>query len=232
MLIFLLIYFIIILTVIEIFVVLFRLTRLKVEVSRFQVISMMTGTGFTTEESELISGHPIRRRLATFLILFGAFSMAVIISSISEFLSSGMRLKEIGTVAAAVLLLFAVLKLRTVQRPLFYFFNRKMERTIELADYPIREIFLTDNRDTLVGLRVYQDSQLANRTIQEHIPEARDELDLTVLFIKRGSLTIRKDIYQTRFQEGDQLLLYGPKKVIFKVFQHDIELMKKHTTIS
>lgn len=232
MLIFLLIYFIIILTVIEIFVVLFRLTRLKVEVSRFQVISMMTGTGFTTEESELISGHPIRRRLATFLILFGAFSMAVIISSISEFLSSGMRLKEIGTVAAAVLLLFAVLKLRTVQRPLFYFFNRKMERTIELADYPIREIFLTDNRDTLVGLRVYQDSQLANRTIQELIPEARDELDLTVLFIKRGSLTIRKDIYQTRFQEGDQLLLYGPKKVIFKVFQHDIEIMKKHTTIS
>ena len=58
---FLLIYFIIITAVTEIFVILFRLTELKLEVSRFQVISLMTGTGFTTGESELILGHPESR---------------------------------------------------------------------------------------------------------------------------------------------------------------------------
>ena len=47
---FLFIYLIIIMTVIEMFVILFRLTGLKVEISRFQVISKMTGTGFTTGE--------------------------------------------------------------------------------------------------------------------------------------------------------------------------------------
>ncbi|MCM3763996.1 hypothetical protein [Neobacillus niacini] len=228
MIFFLLIYFMIIFTVIEIFVVLFRLTRLKVEVSRFQVISMMTGTGFTTDESELISGHPIRRKLATFLILFGVFSMAVIISSISEFLSNGLRLMEIGTVAAAVLLVLAILKLSGVQRLLFYFFNRKMEQTIELADYPIREIFLKNNGDTMIGLRVYEDSQLANRTIRKVVPNI-DEADLTVLFIKRGNLTIRKNIYYTTLHEGDQLLLYGNKKVMLETFQHDIDVMKKHS---
>ncbi|WP_066309928.1 TrkA C-terminal domain-containing protein [Bacillus sp. FJAT-29814] len=228
MIFFLLIYFMIIFTVIEIFVVLFRLTRLKVEVSRFQVISMMTGTGFTTDESELISGHPIRRKLATFLILFGVFSMAVIISSISEFLSNGLRLKEIGTAAAAVLLVLAILKLSSVQRLLFYFFNRKMEQTIELADYPIGEIFLKSNQDTMIGLRVYEDSQLANRTIRKVVPNI-DEVDLTVLFIKRGNLTIRKNIYYTTLHEGDQLLLYGNKKVMLETFQHDIDVMKKHS---
>jgi hypothetical protein len=228
MVIFLLIYFIIILTVIEVFVVLFRLTRLKVEVSRFQVISMMTGTGFTTEESELISGHPIRRRLATFLILFGVFSMAVIISSVSEFLSNGLRLMEIATVAAVVLLILAILKLRGVQRLLFYFFNRKMARTIELADFPIREIFLKNNQDTLIGITVYQDSQLANQTIREVVPHI-DELDLSILFIQRGSITIRKNIYHTRLHEGDQLLLYGTKKVVLGTFQHAIKVMKKHS---
>ncbi|MCM3570515.1 hypothetical protein [Neobacillus mesonae] len=45
---------------------------------------MMTATVFTTGESELILGHPIRRRLAAFSILFGVFSLAVIISSISQ----------------------------------------------------------------------------------------------------------------------------------------------------
>src|SRR3954471_1286030 len=105
-LLFLSIYLVIIIAVIEIFVILFRLTGLKTEVSRFQVISMMTGTGFTTGESELILGHPIRRKLATILILFGAFSLAVIISSISQFLSEGLRLAEILTGAGVVLVVF------------------------------------------------------------------------------------------------------------------------------
>jgi hypothetical protein len=120
-LLFLLVYLIIILVVIEIFVVLFRLTGLKVEVSRFQVISMMTGTGFTTGESELILGHPIRRKLAAFLILFGAFSLAVIISSISQFLSKGIRLTEILMTAGAVIMIYCTLKLKGIQRVLTKF---------------------------------------------------------------------------------------------------------------
>src|SRR4051794_18364085 len=125
---FLFIYLIIIMTVIEIFVIFFRLTGLKKEVSRFQVISMMTGTGFTTGESELILGHPIRRKLATFLILFGAFSLAVIISSISQFLSEGLRTKEILSGAAAVIIVLGVLKLGGTQRVLSRVFNRKMKQ--------------------------------------------------------------------------------------------------------
>src|SRR3954471_13367896 len=114
-LLFLSIYLVIIIAVIEIFVILFRLTGLKVEVSRFQVISLMTGTGFTTGESELILGHPVRRKLATFLILFGAFSLAVIISSISNFLSEDLRMNDILYAAGGVLLVFAILKLNSVQ---------------------------------------------------------------------------------------------------------------------
>ncbi|WP_313800116.1 hypothetical protein [Cytobacillus sp.] len=122
---FLFIYLIIILVVIEIFVILFRLTGLKVEVSRFQVISMMTGTGFTTDESELILGHPIRRKLATFLILFGAFSLAVIISSISQFLAQDLRMTEILTIAGTVIFIFCLLKLSVIQRILTKSFNRE-----------------------------------------------------------------------------------------------------------
>lgn len=122
---FLFIYLIIILIVIEIFVILFRLTGLKVEVSRFQVISMMTGTGFTTDESEQILGHPIRRKLATFLILFGAFSLAVIISSISQFLAQDIRVTEILTIAGTVIFIFCMLKLSVIQKILTKYFNRE-----------------------------------------------------------------------------------------------------------
>ncbi len=225
MILFLFIYFVIILAVIEIFVILFRLTGLKQDISRFQVISMMTATGFTTEESELILGHPIRRKLATFLILFGVFSLAVIISSISQFLSKGLGLKEILIGTGLVLAVWGVLKINGLQQMLAALFNRKVTRQVELADLPIREVFLKNKQDTLVNLQIFSDSVLAGQSLEQVVVE-HDRLELVVLFIKRGNVVLRKNIYKTRLQEGDQILVYGLKEVIFEVFGHDIEVME------
>ncbi|MEH7155338.1 hypothetical protein [Neobacillus drentensis] len=225
-LLFLLVYFIIITAVIEIFVVLFRLTGLKLEVSRFQVISLMTGTGFTTGESELILGHPIRRKLATFLILFGAFSLAVIISSISNFLSDDLRIHDILYLAASVLLIFAVLKLTVIQNLLSKLFNRKMEHTIELGDLPIRDVFLTEKEDYLLNLHIYKDSSLACKSINQVINN-HNQLEFIALFIKRGEMKIRRNIYNIKIREGDQLFLFGEKEVITTLFKDDIHIMEE-----
>ena len=48
----------------ELFTVLFRFTGLPDEKARFQVISILTGCGFTTRESELLLSNSSRRRLA------------------------------------------------------------------------------------------------------------------------------------------------------------------------
>lgn len=211
---------------IEIFVILFRLTGLKVEVSRFQVISMMTGTGFTTGESELILGHPIRRKLATFLILFGAFSLAVVISSISQFLSNGLRMVEIITSAGVVIVLYTILKLGRVQQLLSGVFNRELKQNVELADLPVRDVFLKNKEDVLINLHLYQDSQLAGLTLNR-VVENHDDLDFVVVWIQRGDVVIRKSLYETTFHEGDQLLLFGKESVISAVFRHDINIMEK-----
>lgn len=225
-LLFLLIYFFIIITVTEIFVILFRLTGLKSEVSRFQVVSMMTSTGFTTGESELILGHPVRRKLGVFLILFGAFSLAVIISSISQFLSKGLRMREIISVASALILVFGVLKLTWTQTLLSAFFHRKMNRKVELADLPIRDVFLTDKADTLLNLHIYKESTLNSNSVGR-VHHGHDQLEFVVLFIKRGEEKIRKNVYDTTLQEGDQLLLFGAEKVLSNTFADDIHLMKE-----
>lgn len=224
---FLLVYFIIITAVIEIFVVLFRLTGLKIEISRFQVISLMTGTGFTTGESELILGHPIRRKLATFLILFGAFSLAVIISSISNFLSDDLRINDILYVAGGVLLVFSALKVACIQKILSKLFHKKMKQNIELGDLPIRDVFLTDKKDYLLNLHIYKGSSLAFKTINQVINE-HDQLEFVALFIKRGEMKIRRNIYNEKIHEGDQLFLFGEKEVITEFFIDDINIMKKN----
>ena len=53
----------------EVFTVLFRLIGLPEEKARFQVVSLLTGTGFTTRESEMILSTRSRRRLARITVL-------------------------------------------------------------------------------------------------------------------------------------------------------------------
>ena len=72
----------------ELFTVLFRFTGLPEEKSRFQVISLLTGCGFTTRESESILSSRSRRRLARITMLFGyVFNITIVSAFINVFLS-------------------------------------------------------------------------------------------------------------------------------------------------
>jgi len=48
-----------------------RMTGLSHEVADFQAVSCFFGVGFTTAEAEMIVTHPVRRRIATHLIIAG-----------------------------------------------------------------------------------------------------------------------------------------------------------------
>jgi hypothetical protein len=60
--------------------VLFKLTGLSEEKARFQVISLLTGSGFTTKEAELITQHPSRRKLAQILMVIGYVGFLTVLS--------------------------------------------------------------------------------------------------------------------------------------------------------
>lgn len=51
-------------------------------IARFQARSALTGAGFTTTESELIVGHPVRRRIVMLLMLAGNLGAAGLIASL------------------------------------------------------------------------------------------------------------------------------------------------------
>ena len=79
----------------ELFTFFFRLTGLPAEKARFQVISLLTGTGFTTRESEIILSSRRRRRLARATMLFGyVFNVTIVSAFINVFLS--MKVVQVG----------------------------------------------------------------------------------------------------------------------------------------
>lgn len=74
----------------------FMLTGLSKETAEFQARSIITGTGFTTDEADHIVNHPVRRRIALTLMLVGN---AGLVTAVSTFVLS---FTSTGTVAEAL----------------------------------------------------------------------------------------------------------------------------------
>ncbi|MCA1035573.1 MULTISPECIES: TrkA C-terminal domain-containing protein [Bacillaceae] len=218
---FIFIYIIIILAVIEISALLFIYTGLDKQIARFQVISMMTGTGFTTGESELILEHPLRRKICAFLILFGAFSLAVIISSISSILSEEFLTKEVGYIAAGLILIILILKMPSVKNKFIDWLKHDVEEHYDFTDLPIKDVLLTNEEDYILKYPVLEDSPFAGKKLSEIIDPEKD--DVVVLYVSRGEITIRKECLSTEIQEGDDIVVYGDEKTIKKTFGDDSE---------
>ncbi|MBB6735410.1 TrkA C-terminal domain-containing protein [Cohnella zeiphila] len=218
------VYLAIVMLVIEISVVLVEATGLERRVARFQVVSLLTGTGFTTQESELILGHPVRRRIGIFLILFGAFSLAVVISIMSSLLIRDFRLARLA--AAAAVLLAALLGLRTpaAGRWLNNRMSGRFRMTFEIHELSVEEALLFSGDDAFLDIPIGPDSPLRGRTLSG-LSESQG--DLNVLVLKRGTVMIRDRRLDTELEAGDVLYVYGDRAAIAQAFERDIAYKKK-----
>lgn len=205
---FMFLYLLIVFFVIEISVMLFHITGLEKAVSRYQVISMLTGTGFTTDESQLIIDHPIRRKISAFLILFGAFSLAVIISAITNILSDDLRLPELLIISFVLLTILIIGKLPFVQKKLRKKFDYEMHKNLDISELPVKDALYLDEDDVVTEVSIQENSELIGKKVKNLFEH---EEDITLLFIKRGEITVRNLMHQETIRAGDVLFLYGNK---------------------
>ena len=83
-------------------------TGLERNKARFQALSALTGTGFTTSEAEAIVNHPRRRKIATWLIFIGNTGALGLIIGLIIFVRVGVRepsIAQIVVIIAAVVFL-------------------------------------------------------------------------------------------------------------------------------
>ena len=62
----------------------FHLTGIEWSVAKFQALSCFSGAGFTTTESELITSHPQRRKIASVLIISGNVGLVTMIATFAN----------------------------------------------------------------------------------------------------------------------------------------------------
>ena len=208
----------------ELFTFFFRLTGLPPERSRFQVISLLTGTGFTTRESQIIMTSLRRRRLARATMLFGyVFNVTIVSALINVFLSMKSAQVEhqifgilipLGTIA----LIFIFMRTPKIHAWVDNLLQRLADRIFDRQE-TFNAVLLIDNIGT---------ESIAQVTLR-HIPEVyqglslsetrlRAETGILVMLVERKGEKAMPATADTVFEVGDKLTVFGEYKMICKSF--------------
>ena len=209
--------------VIQIYAVLFRITGLTKEKARFQAISLLTNSGFTTSESEIIVSDRLRRRIATAAMINGyAFSVIIVSLIVNVILS--LKADEQGQAINVMLYSFAgfVVLIIITQIPLF---KRWFEKFIQSLATKILKRSKNDN--IIIMLDNYGKDSMAEVYLNR-IPEfmidvplsemkIKEKYKLNILMLERSGkvVDVNKD---TIFKKGDRLIVFGATSSIINAF--------------
>lgn len=210
------------LVVVNICSILLRLTGMPIKKARFQVVSLLTSTGFTTRESEMIVQHPVRRKIASWLMVVSYVSTATFISFFVTMISD--TVTGIGFFVVIATLITTNLILRRT-------------KTIENLELKLENVVLKSkiweklNSENLTlitntrGYGIYQiylpkDSKIIGKSILE---SGLKDLEIEVLNIDKGDKFIKFASPDYVFEVFDRVTVYGNLKNIRNEFEHIVK---------
>ena len=208
----------------ELFTILFRFTGLPDEKARFQVLSLLTGCGFTTRESEIILSTRRRRALARRIMLFGyVFNITIVSALINLFVSLNRgQMEHYILVLLVPLTVVAVLLILTRLPAARGRINRWLENLAEkfLIKGSSNSVMILDyiGQDTiaLVSLKEVPE-EMDGKTLSEIGLRAKE--NILVMLLERGSSKAVPAGPDTSFLPGDKLTVFGSYKSICRVFR-------------
>jgi hypothetical protein len=214
--------FVVIWLLIEILAIVMKLTGLELSKARFQLISILTHTGFTSRESELIVQHPIRRKIASILMIVSYVAQITLITLLFDALSNATRSILSVSIALFAMLIFIIIV--TQSKYLSDRFDRFAERLLRNR---IKKANSTTRIDQILNLSpefgIYElvvdiDSFICRKTLRElHLKEHF----IQILKIDRGSEIIDFPLADTQILAGDRMIVYGKIESISGIIIND-----------
>lgn len=188
------------------------LTGLSLEAARFQARSAFPGVGFTTEESESITGHPVRRRIVMLLMLLGNLGVAsVVATSIISYMN--VSKEEYGWLSIAVLLgglllLWLFMTNKVVEKWLNKSIQKGLKRwtNVNVQDY-IAIMHLQQDY-AISELSVEAQDWLADKSLLDS--ELSKEGVLVLGIQRKEGVYLGAPRADIVIKAGDVLILYGP----------------------
>jgi len=189
--------------------IMLALTGMSRESARFQALSGFTGVGFTTDEAESVTRHPIRRRIVLVLMLLGSAGVVTAAASLIVSFggaSEGQRVSRAIVLLGGLLLLLLLSRSCLVDAALARVTTRLMRaRGLDVRDYA--GLLQLEGGYRVGELEVEDDDWVAGRRLEEL--RLRDE-GVLVLGIHRPEREyVGAPGKHSRVEVGDTLVLYG-----------------------
>ncbi len=208
---------------IQVYSVIFRITGLTKEKAKYQIISLLTGCGYTTGESELVVSDKTRRKIASSAMLLGSMFNIVIVALAVSTLSR----YDKGAIKDNYKLLLIVLAIFV---GIFIFFSlpfvkKASNRIIESIAYRFMRRHKSENIITVL------DSYGKNAVVEvliNHVPtilidktliqsNIKKQYNINVMAINRRGHVLEVD-KDSMVQAGDIMVIYGDRQGIKDVF--------------
>jgi hypothetical protein len=205
----------------------FQITGLNFSLAKFQALSCFTGTGFTTRESELITSHSQRRRIASVLIVLGNAGFVTMIASVASALNAQEAIwatlitesilpitipsAAIPWINMAILLVMVYLVYRVFNNVKFLnkltaALRKRIIKRNMFNPVSIEELVVITGGYGVTRFEVNENSRILNKTLAES--DLRKN-DITVLAIIRQDKTIPNPTAGTKLLLGDELVAFG-----------------------
>lgn len=193
------------------------LTGMTQQAARFQARSALTGSGFTTSESERVVSHPVRRRIIMALMLIGNTGLVLVASLLIVLLAGGEgglkdRGVQIGYGLAGLLLLYLAARSAWLERALARFIERVLARHTDLAERDYASLLQLGGEYRVVELEVEPADWLAGHRLSE-LELSRE--GILMLGLTRGAGEyLGAPRGETLIEAGDVVMLYGRESAI------------------
>ncbi|MFH0877718.1 MAG: TrkA C-terminal domain-containing protein [Candidatus Omnitrophota bacterium] len=207
---FLVIFIMILVTLlVEIAATALKLTGMDIHTARFQALSAITGTGFTTKETELVMKHRQRRGIMMGLMILGPICFIGMLSSLLiSFRDQYQWLDLLAILAVVTIILLLTRNIRFVS-----FFHRQIERQLKRYKYPrkvqLEEVLQLGSDYGVYEWKVTPHSPLIHKQLQETDFRQRGFM---VLAIKRGEELISVPGATDEILSEDVLVIFGEWK--------------------
>jgi hypothetical protein len=204
----------------------FQMTGLEWSLAKFQSLSCFTGTGFTTQEAELITTNQKRRRIASILMVLGNGGLVVMIATFANSLRLQQNLQRrfiewllpfsvpselhpwinLLIIILAVLVIFKVFKNPKFSRRFTNFLRKKIIKKELFTASSFEELLLATGGYGVSKIEICAGSPVLEKTL---IESQLRRNDVMVLAITRAERTIPNPSADTKILLGDQLICFG-----------------------
>lgn len=195
-------------------------TGLSTESAKFQARSAYTGTGLSTQETESIMNHPLRRKIIYNLMLVGNAGIVTVMSSLiltfilPETIAS--KLYGLLIIVVGMITLWLAVRSKWVDRGLSRVINKMLRRYTNLAVHDYAAVLHLKDDYTISEAIVDHDGWMCYRTLEKL--NLREE-GITILGVDRkGKGYFGSPSGSFEMLPGDVVTIYGKSDGVESLF--------------